>query len=521
MKRFIVVIVGLFACALARGQELPGAGALDGASHGWVVVKVEGEASATLAHVPPRGAVAGADPSPSGRLRAVASLVETPTHLAADGASVWMLFPPERSGERLISMLNVRPTGVRDLWVREPESRLLTAGSLPDVDGVDGLAVVGGKMYALVREELEVRLLGRAGGGAFERLSHPVWRIDAGELRLGASDAGLHVLQRGIGGWRLWTLAGGAWSEQGVREPLDAGELRVAGFWRGEVIALGEADGRGLVWSLSEREPIVLGRLDLPVGLSSSVVLHGSGRLLLAWTEAGETSGETGSGLPAAREVASPVRRVVEFSLVEGRTLYAGPADVAAPVSPDEFRALAIGLIVLMALVLVVVMRPAPEAGVVVLPPGLAIAGPGRRLLASAIDGLVGLVIVGRALDMPVVEVLGPLALPATGILDVGPLALAIVVNIAHGSVSEALFGRSIGKMLTGLIVARVDASSALPAGQFRPPGFWRSVVRQTVKWVLPPVAMLALSDPSGRHRGDLMARVAVLSRANEPLSDS
>ena len=182
---------------------------------------------------------------------------------------------------------------------------------------------------------------------------------------------------------------------------------------------------------------------------------------------------------------------------------------------------LAFSLMLMMAVVLLVVLRPSGVAGVVVLPPGLAIAGPGRRLVATAIDGFIGLVVISRALDMSVVEVLGPIALPATGSIDVGPLAMAIMVNIAHCSVSEAFFGRSIGKTMMGLIVARVDAASGgLPAGQFRPPSIGRSFARNMIKWVLPPVAMLALSDPGGRHRGDLIARSAVLSRANEPLSD-
>ena len=92
---------------------------------------------------------------------------------------------------------------------------------------------------------------------------------------------------------------------------------------------------------------------------------------------------------------------------------------------------------------------------------------------------------------------------------------------VAWKGAGGAVFGRSIGKMLNGLIVARVDKSAAgLPAGQFKPPAPMRALARNIIKWFVPPVSMLVLSDPSGRHRGDHLARCAVLCRAEPPLSD-
>lgn len=500
--------------------QLPGAAAMDMTSHGWVVVQTSGEQSATLAHLPPRTPTKFAEPAPSGRMRAVASMTVVPTHVAADGASVYLLLPPGRTGERQIMMLSVRPTGVRDLWVREPESRLILAGTLDNAAEVFGLAFHEERMHALVRQDGEIVLLERT-GSAWKQIEHPPIGEGGAAITLASSEAGLHILERGATDWREHTLGHGSWESHAVRVPVESGDVNVVGFWRGEVIAHGTRGDRGVIWSLGAGEPLLLGMCD-PVGPNaSSAVLHSSGRLVLAWSVPGEVTGATGSGLPAPEEVSNPVRRILEFDLVNGLTHYAGPANVTSPVSPGEFRVLALSLMLMMAVVLLVVLKPQADPGAIVLPLGLAIAGPGRRLMASAFDGLLGVAVVAQMLDMSVVEVLGPLALPVTGSLDVGPLALAIMVNIAHCAVSEALFGRTIGKAMTGLIVARVDlASAGLPPGQFKPPVFWRSFVRNLIKWVLPPVAMLALSDPSGRHRGDLIARSAVLCRANEPLSD-
>lgn len=515
-----VLVLILTVLAGAGRAQLPGDAATNMASHGWVVVQIPGEASATLAHIPPRTPTQNASPAPSGRLRAVASMTEAPTHLAADGSGVSMLFAPGRGGERQIMMLGVRPVGVRDLWVREPESRLVLIGTLPEADRVFGFASHEGKLHALIEREGEDVLVAHV-GSQWEELGHP--RFGAGDqpLVMHASEAGLHVVRRNREAWYLHTLAHGSWNEREIMLPQDVPGLELVGVWRGEVIAIAEQNGRTAVWSLGTTEPLLLGTSD-PVGdRHAAAILHSSGRLVLAWSVPGEVTGDTESVLPAPEEVSNPVRRILEFSLIEGRTLYAGPANVSTPVSANEFRLLAFSLMVMMAVVLLVVLRQPGDAGVMALPPGLAIAGPGRRLLATAIDGLIGLIIVSRALDMSVVEALGPLALPQTGNLDIGPLVLSLMVNIAHCSVSEAFFGRSIGKTMLGLIVARVDpASAGLPPGQYRPPSLPRAFLRNLIKWVLPPVTMLALSDPTGRHRGDVIAHSAVLCRANEPLSD-
>ena len=43
--------------------------------------------------------------------------------------------------------------------------------------------------------------------------------------------------------------------------------------------------------------------------------------------------------------------------------------------------------------------------------------------------------------------------------------------------------------------------------------------MRNTVKWCLPPAASLALLEPTGRHRGDLLAGAVVVVRT-EPDAD-
>ena len=88
-----------------------------------------------------------------------------------------------------------------------------------------------------------------------------------------------------------------------------------------------------------------------------------------------------------------------------------------------------------------------------------------------------------------------------------------VVSGLVLGVMGEVLIGRSIGKLLTGCEVVDVRVT-----GSISHPQFWQALVRNVIKWVLAPAAMLGLMDAQGRHRGDSMSRTAVV--VEEPDED-
>lgn len=521
MRKLVILLIMLGAAACVRAQ-LPAASGTDVESHGWLIAQVPGENSTTLVHVPPRIPTSRAASSVAGRLKAAASLSEAPIHLAADGATVFMIFDKGEGETFEVAQLTAIPTGMQDNWVREPRDRLRFLPSIENAEAVIGFSIAEGKPAALIERDQSKRLLVLEAGEWTEH-SCPELQADSSLVLVYSEPNRLHVVECMESRIVLNTLSGEGWQSVRLADsaPFSLEAVQPVGVYLGELVSILPGETRHEIWSLSEHGAMKLGTIDPPGSPLAATVLHSTGRLMLSWTNADERTGEVESGLPAPREVSNPIRRVIEFSLIEGRTMYAGRAVVSSPVNQTEFRNLAFLMMLLMGLVLLVVLRPPADGAAVSLPPGLAIAGPGRRTLATLFDGLIGVVIVARIQDLTVLEVLGPFAVPATGRLDIGPLLVALLINVFHCSVGEAVFGRSIGKSFMGLIVARVDAASAsLPEGQFRPPAPFRSLGRNLIKWFMPPVAMLALSDPGGRHRGDLLARTAVLCRANPPLSD-
>jgi len=512
----LIAMVGL----AAQGQSggLPAAGSTDKPYHGWVIVTVEGEAGAALAHIPPRGPSSAAAAAPAGKIKGFGPLGEVPTALAAESDSVYLAFEPRLDGSRQVGQIEAVPAGMRDLWLRVPEGRLRILQAIPDARNLLGFAGFEHEIWAL---------LGRESGPVLLKLAPKGWveealpELTSSDVALYSSQIGLHLIERGDQSWWLWTRGEGGWARTELAGPVPGEDSRVVGVLRGEVIVLEPVDTEhDEVVSVSPQGQIHLGRIARPQQPVAATVLHGPGRLVLVWTDATAETSATNSALPTPG-LHRPVQQVIEFDLVTGTPLYEGPAVIQSPVSADEFRLLALGLLLLMAVVLIVVLRPTPDGGEVVLPVGLAIADPGRRLVATLLDGLIGVLLAGQMFHLSVVEVLGPLAVPVTGRLDVLPLVVALTINVLHCSVSEAMFGRSFGKAMMGLIVSRVDASNAdLPRGQFRPPTPMRSFGRNLIKWFLPPGALLAITDPNGRHRGDMLVGSAVLCRARPSLSD-
>jgi hypothetical protein len=92
----------------------------------------------------------------------------------------------------------------------------------------------------------------------------------------------------------------------------------------------------------------------------------------------------------------------------------------------------------------------------------------------------------------------------------------------------EWLFGRSIGKLMTGCAVTVIhkpvctgtpppDAGEVVAEPAAEKPVLWRCIVRNLIKWALPVLGLLVLFDAGRRHPGDLAAGTLVVTRGGEP----
>ncbi|MEM9167007.1 MAG: hypothetical protein AAGB48_08270 [Planctomycetota bacterium] len=526
-----VLIVAMLAAATGWAQ--PSAGSSDGVPHAWFVLPAGGGLGSgsgpgdratsdaglvgerVLLHAPPRVPSANARPSPPTRLASAMRLPLSPTHLAASGPVLFAVGPAEEDGSRRVEQVRAEPRGVSDLWAKVPSGRLRLLPALEDARGLRGVAAFEESLWALVDRDDRL-VLNRLTLQGWETVSEIPASVSSARVQLWADDLGVVVLERESGGLALHRLAAdGSWSSRAlsVDPSWKVEPFEVLGVWRGEaIIARRPQDRAGVeVASVGSWGTATLVELERVPRTAASAIMGPTGRLLYVWNEGGQTD-ETGSAL-ATPGVGAMTRRVLEVSLTTGRLISEAPATTTSPISRNEFRTLSLLLFVFMIVVVLVAVRPSPKSDAVVLPPGTAIGSAGRRLLATLLDAFPAVLVSGALTGVSPILVLGPLALPITGSLDIGPLLLALGLAATHCAIGEAISGRSIGKSMVGLFVARVDAGAGPPLGpgRFRPPTPGGAIVRNLVKWFLPPAAMLAISDPDGRHRGDTFARCAVL----------
>ncbi len=231
-----------------------------------------------------------------------------------------------------------------------------------------------------------------------------------------------------------------------------------------------------------------------PGATTASLALSGVGRVALVW-ETPDSSAKT-----------RPALSILELSASTGREFYRGPVIVATPVTPGDFRAMAFVLFMVMALVLVFVLRSEKRDAPVVLPSDCALADPGRRTAASLIDLALALAAASGILGT------SPALVLASGELfaENGLAFLGLTLGIAGlvGACGEFFFGRTPGKLITGCAVVH-----ALAGHEHSPlrPGFPRLLLRNLAKWGLPPLCVLAFSDPTFRHPADRLGRSVVV----------
>jgi len=514
------------------------------------MVVIDSRGQAGLVHFPPRrrsgvdGTLLGTSDGvgrPSVRLDGSVSA------LAAWDDRVYVLFERGGQGARPVGSLSVVRTSMREQWRFEPGDRLRVEPALTGEGEVEAFAAGAFGPGALIVDGraavAETRRLYVLDGGAWRRADLPKELADGrrGEpaFLLGAGE-GLGLLRRERSGavefWLAARIPEPARAPPGAGDPderLFGGGLRAGApepahlglRWDRRVLCadgsmpeLGGADARvfmsaGRVFAalavpdggvealeLTEATVVRVARMD-HVGLSVGLVgMDKPARLVAVWEARAEAGSDAGDGAASG----GSKREVREVSLVDGRVEYAGPLVVNPPLSAREFQGLALGLVILMGAVLLVVVRSDPSGDVYTIPPGAALASPGRRLIAGVIDLAAAGLIAARFLGVSGAELTDPSFLISSQ--AVGFAGLVIGVGLALGVLGEALTGRSVGKLVTGCVVVDVRAVER-PSG----PRFWQAVVRNLVKWVLSPAAMLGLMESQGRHRGDSLARTAVV----------
>ena len=542
----MTVAVVFAADAAGAGGARPFAAGAPEADHAWAVVEREAiGGGVVLLHLPPRGsAVAGVT---AGTARLVDRLGAAPGALAGSGGTVWWV-EPRRASPGGGAMYPVRSitaiAGVGGLWRYDPAGRGYTHPGLPADGELLGFAAAGTRVFALQRaagREL-IDALGRDG---WESIEGPGLAASAERAALLSDGSRVLLLARGAasgpGGWRgavadaaaaSETLDGDGSEQRGTGEPraLESGgpgtasksvwamvpdeRLRMLptdaepiAWWRGELIWIG-ADGlyslpltvsdgapsgsttgspRAAAGSIERaRESVRLG--DAPGPDASVSVQGGSGRVLIVeprLDDDGKVIGES----------------IREISLNTGRELFAGPAQHRGPISARDLQVLAVAMVMGTGLVLLIALRD-PRGPVFELPDHTAMAEPGRRAMATIVDLLIGAVIVSVFTGQPVLGLmtLAVLAEPG-GVQDV--LTLFAVLALG-GAFAEGLSGTTLGKRLAGCRVV-----STLPKDRDARLPFLRCVLRNALKWGLPPLTLL--QDAAGRHRGDALAGAAVI----------
>ena len=496
---------------VAGAAPLPGAGSPAGSpdgGHAWVIAeKLAGEGY-VLVHIPPR--CTGVSPPLEREVRRSAGLSELPEGIAAWGDRVWAVLPGGAAGEpRVIFEQRVVPSAVGSMWVSRPPGKMTLSFSIEQPGRFLGAAAhAAGPILAFQSDGLSIQSWSGTGWQSLKSPTLPEGAQPVGFYQNGTDVTLLvragnslaeHIMSPSAEGppvWRSTTLSADVSGaiEQAVAIAYVEGRL--------VVLERDAEDARVLVrvgGSLVECEPVP--------GLPETFALAGLGadsRVVAVWTsESG--AGSTNGGITG--QAVAFEHSMAEVSVATGHRWGVGGVNVRTPVSAREFRSLAITMLFVMAAVLLLVVRGEGDA-MLGFPSDASMATRGQRVLASLID-CVGPLVVASWVWGDVTLVLGPL-LPGSQISDLVPLAAFMAMGFAQGTVFEASIGATPGKLLMRSKVVDVGGVLASAKGGTQL-SLARSALRNAVKWLVPPVALVGLLGPVGRHRGDTLARACVV----------
>jgi hypothetical protein len=528
----LVLPASVLAALPGAGSPLSPSEVYPSASHAWAVVPASSGRGYVLVHLPPRVANDGRPGTPAGAIRSGFRLEEAPETMAAFGKRVYLFFRPKPRGDdqhttqRAIFTQSVRRFAQSELWVDEPTGRLETLPAIADAGDLLAAAADDRGPLVLVEHAGVIRLLA-LDGEKWNQVPLPAEvqtalraRNGPAALAVEGSEVALAARVRG----ELFVARTAALRSDTPQWQSSSVPVEGLANLRGD-FALFLALGRWIVI-----EPADPARLSLhavtggtltqlctfgvPNPVRTITMQPGAGRCIVISTTSGAPRD------PASAFAQDAPTRVTEVSLLTGEVLYDDRIHAASPLGTNEFRFLAVVLMLAMAMVLVLVLRGQPDA--IHLPDGLALAEPVRRIVAGVLDIALVSLILPRVVGHGLFDLFNPQVWISGDAIRV--LVALAAMGTAIGAIGEWLFGRSPGKLMTDCEVISVAAPPAAPVSENRSadaveiprPSLAACVLRNAVKWFLSPVAMLALMDDTGRHRGDQIARAAVVVEIRE-----
>ncbi|MCB9846163.1 MAG: RDD family protein [Phycisphaeraceae bacterium] len=519
-------IACLFASA-ARGQLGAGTPPGEAPSHAWLVL-LNDEGQSALTHLAPRWSLPGLRGAEPGSLRHVESLSTAPLAIAARGARVYLVFPRTGGPEAGYPVMSVGVTAQDGRWVDEPPLRLAAERAIPAGGDLVALAGTPDGVVALLR-------LPKDGFGLLV-LDGSDWRPVSAPPELPTSGAGLSLVGLGSGVGIIAVEPSGrldVWegalsrvlpdpprgdvpsNRTGRRADPSPVPATWDASWSRRTVAGGTAPqgsapsffwmaGRLMVIERAGEDRLRL-RADIGGTLREIAKIDDvPGAWVAAWHEDVDRI-----IVAVAAEGSEP--RVIEVSGASGRELATVQAQLGSRMLPGDVRLLVLALGGVLFVVLAFVLRS--DRAATPLPAGFAVARDWRRVLAGGIDLLLCASAVSIVLGGSIADAL-TLAW-VTGAPDAGfGLLWTLGVGFLSSSVLETVTGRTVGKALTGCVVARAAQTP-------RRIGLGSSLVRNAWRWLFPPGAWLAYLDADRRHRGDLLAGSVVVEPIRERDSGS
>ena len=515
--RSLLILVGVFCSFVvssALGQVHVASGLDLESTHAWASY-TNADDEVILVHLPPRNAVSvsgvtieGAGP---GQLQAVRRLSKLPDAIAAIENRVYLVFPLAYSNGELIRRVysgRAVPTPVGASWAFEPIDRLDAHPSITTLGDLRAMVATTDTLYALIHQvekgtKRDQFSLHQMGSNEWTPIELPT-QDQSGAWRIAAAGSELIAINQTndaqLVSWvwdqvnQTWTR----WMDEQIWAP--AGKYQfVSGMRNLQVVEWGENGLATLhVWSKGGMYTIAPA-IEIPDD-AQLASLDSVNRILAMSKHTIEPSSQEAD---AADQTPKRTVKVIEIDSSDGSVIYAGEPVLQVPVSAAEIRFLIGMMILIMVGVLVVVIMP-DKSDAMQIPDGFALADPGKRLLATIIDVFLVCVLIGQLFGVRVVEIL-----TLSVIVRSDGAWLSIPTTMISGVVIMSVFewglGASPGKFLMGIRVAKSHS------GPMERIPLWAALVRNVIKWILPPVAALALVDPEMLHRGDRATRTLVV----------